>query len=191
MILANSFMSVLTFFIVSLNNGSWYCISATGFDPQIKHFVYRGGIHSYFQSFLCYRSQYLMRPKNYYEAPIGPKDSDIPSLKVKSINSRINIIREAIAASIIQGTQEPLNFSCNYKQLLADTPLSVNFWRHSWDSESKVIYAFGWAMFVDANSKWHIICRICQYNGKYATQNKNTFDFWTVPNRVFRKNSKA
>ena len=52
-----------------------------------------------------------MRPKNYYEAPVGPKDYDEirdPSLKVKSINSRIDIIREAIHASIIQGTQELL-----------------------------------------------------------------------------------
>ena len=64
-----------------------------------------------FQAFLCYRSQYLMRPKNYYEDPIGPKDYDEihdPSLKVKSINTRIDIIRESIQASIIQGTQEPL-----------------------------------------------------------------------------------
>ena len=98
-------MSVLTFFIVSL-------------DPRIKPFVYEGGINSYIQSFLCYRSQYLMRPKNYYEAPIGPKDSDIPSLKVKSINSRINIIREAIEASIIQGTQEPLNLCASASSCL-------------------------------------------------------------------------
>lgn len=52
-----------------------------------------------------------MRPKNYYEAPVGPKDYDEihdPSLKVKSINSRIDIIKEAIHASIIQGTQELL-----------------------------------------------------------------------------------
>jgi hypothetical protein len=78
MLLANSFMSMLTFF----------------------------------NAFLCYRSQYLMRPKNYYEAPIGPKDYDEihdPSLKVKSINSRIDIIKEAIHASIIQGTQPLFN----------------------------------------------------------------------------------
>ena len=52
-----------------------------------------------------------MRPKNYYEAPVGRKDYDEirdPSLKVKSINSRIDIIKEAIHASIIQGTQELL-----------------------------------------------------------------------------------
>ena len=48
-----------------------------------------------------------MRPKDYYDDPIGPKDSDAPSLKVKSVN-RIDIIREAIQASFLHGTQEPL-----------------------------------------------------------------------------------
>ena len=52
-----------------------------------------------------------MRPKNYYDAPVGPKNYDDvhdPCLKVKSINTRVDIIKEAIQASIIQGTQEPL-----------------------------------------------------------------------------------
>ena len=48
-----------------------------------------------------------MRPKDYYDDPIGPKDSDAPSLKVKSVN-RMDIIREAIQASFLHGTQEPL-----------------------------------------------------------------------------------
>ena len=48
-----------------------------------------------------------MRPKDYYDDPIGPKDSDAPSLKVKSVN-RIDIIREAIQASFVHGTQESL-----------------------------------------------------------------------------------
>ena len=52
-----------------------------------------------------------MRPKKYYEAPVGPKNYDDvhdPCLKVKSINTRVDIIKEAIQASIIQGTQERL-----------------------------------------------------------------------------------
>jgi len=63
----------------------------------------------FFNAFLCYRSQYLMRPKNYYEAPIGPKDFDEPSLKVKSFNPRLDIIKEAIKASFVQGTQPILD----------------------------------------------------------------------------------
>ena len=67
-----------------------------------------------------------MRPKNYYEVPIGPKDSDIPSLKVKSINSRINIIREAIEASIIQGTQGSLNLCASASSCL-QTKIDLTF----------------------------------------------------------------
>ena len=83
-------------------------ISPTSLSPWFYNITY---VSFSIQAFLCYRSQYLMRPKNYYEAPVGPKESDDihdPSLKVKSINTRIDIIREAIQASIIQGTQEPL-----------------------------------------------------------------------------------
>ena len=75
-----------------------------------------------------------MRPKKYYEAPVGPKDYDEirdPSLKVKSINSRIDIIKEAIHASIIQGTQEMLIYLLRLDHAIH----SMNFIPHWYNSK--------------------------------------------------------
>ena len=92
MLLVNSLMSVLTFYVVS-SSQTLYQPGPHGRSSRTRtiHLDDEPSVFRHLclklKAFLCYRAQYLMRPKDYYDDPIWPKDSDAPSLKVKSVNS--------------------------------------------------------------------------------------------------------